>query len=424
MPQSLKKEIICIAPDFLGEFECIGSKCLHTCCSSAWKISIDKRTYQKYLRAPVCEDTRRLLGRYIRKNNSKNVADPINEYAGIVFEEGDAFCPFLDGERLCRLQKELGAEALGSVCRTFPRIKYMINGVYYRGLSLACEAAAAQTLSKKEGICFVRVPFENDTYHAPASIIDKRNEQIVDTPLFYFEDIRFFILSLLQNRDYRVWERVVILGMFMKALDDCGKEGALALVGKYGAMADEGFFREELKKLPRRFDIQLQMSSIISSVQIVSEEEKEQPSMEFLEFIDRVSKGLMISDELSPAEEIQNYQKIFEQYYEPYMEENEYIMENFLVATVFNAAFPISMKKDKAFEEFGRLAMFFALGRFFLVAMAGAHKGLDEKLVIDTLTTTARHYDIRHTTSINGSGKILKKLSADSLAWYAGLLRE
>ena len=44
----------------------------------------------------------------------------------------------------------------------------------------------------------------------------------------------------------------------------------------------------------------------------------------------------MISDELSPAEEIQNYQKIFEQYYEPYMEENEYIMENFLVATVFN----------------------------------------------------------------------------------------
>ena len=83
MPQSLKKEVICIAPDFLGEFECIGSKCLHTCCSSAWKISIDKRTYQKYLRAPVCEDTRRLLERYTRKNNSKNVADPVNEYADI-----------------------------------------------------------------------------------------------------------------------------------------------------------------------------------------------------------------------------------------------------------------------------------------------------------------------------------------------------
>ena len=45
-------------------------------------------------------------------------------------------------------------------------------------------------------------------------------------------------------------ERVEILGMFMKALDDCGKEGALALVRKYGAMAGEGFFREELKSCP------------------------------------------------------------------------------------------------------------------------------------------------------------------------------
>ena len=97
-----------------------------------------------------------MLERYTRKNNSKNVADPVNEYADIVFEEGNSYCPFLDGERLCRLQRELGAEALGSVCRTFPRVKYIINGVYYRGLSLTCEAAAAITLSKKDGKMCIR----------------------------------------------------------------------------------------------------------------------------------------------------------------------------------------------------------------------------------------------------------------------------
>ena len=108
--------------------------------------------------------------------------------------------------------KGIGSGSPGQRLRTFPRVKSIINGVYYRGLSLTCEAAATITLSKKDGICFVRIPFENDTYHAPASIIDKQNEKIVDTPLFTLRTSVFSSSLFLQNRDYRVWSASRFLG--------------------------------------------------------------------------------------------------------------------------------------------------------------------------------------------------------------------
>ena len=41
--------------DYYKEFECIGNKCEDNCCKE-WKITIDKKTYNKYkkLRQKLC----------------------------------------------------------------------------------------------------------------------------------------------------------------------------------------------------------------------------------------------------------------------------------------------------------------------------------------------------------------------------------
>lgn len=108
------KEITVTEPAFVTHFSCSGSACSDHCCKG-WKITLDKTTVKKYLASKdatirtIAQDNIILL----KKNNS--------HWGEIKLPSALGNCPYLDEDRLCRVQKTLGAKALSHTCSSFPR---------------------------------------------------------------------------------------------------------------------------------------------------------------------------------------------------------------------------------------------------------------------------------------------------------------
>lgn len=100
-------------PKYFKEFRCIGGECPETCCrdwSIDWKIEdLDK------IRSTSSSDT---LNELIQQ--SFELSDDKKYFSIKLCADGR--CPFLNrNSGLCDIQKELGEEYLGRVCRQYPR---------------------------------------------------------------------------------------------------------------------------------------------------------------------------------------------------------------------------------------------------------------------------------------------------------------
>jgi len=119
-----------IRPAYAEGFQCIGSACEDTCCQ-AWTVPVDQATYEKYQALP--EGPLRVLvnASVVRTEVSGNAgtgAGKARPYAAIRMNEANE-CPLLTEEKLCRVQKELGADLLSHACATYPRIVNSVGGV-------------------------------------------------------------------------------------------------------------------------------------------------------------------------------------------------------------------------------------------------------------------------------------------------------
>ena len=114
------------------------------CCSSGWDIPVE----------PAIEDRLRgALGQgELRRPSRAAGRDPFRQVSGlphgarVVLRADEAGrCVFLDPERgrLCTIHRELGAPALASACRDFPRIVTLTPAGYSITLSHYCPTAAA-----------------------------------------------------------------------------------------------------------------------------------------------------------------------------------------------------------------------------------------------------------------------------------------
>ena len=86
------------------------------------------------------------LGKLIQLNKSNPTT---SEYARIPLTIQSA-CPFLDEERLCGIQKELGEEMRSATCATYPRAVSTNAGQTERALNLSCPEAARLTLLHRD----------------------------------------------------------------------------------------------------------------------------------------------------------------------------------------------------------------------------------------------------------------------------------
>ena len=120
-------------PNYYRDFHCIASACPDSCCKE-WTVDVDSPSADFYrsLEGPLGERLRQVL---------KDTED------GTVMTIENGRCPMWRQDGLCRIQAELGHDALCRVCQDFPRLRHDYGDFIELGLELSCPEAARLILN-------------------------------------------------------------------------------------------------------------------------------------------------------------------------------------------------------------------------------------------------------------------------------------
>ena len=128
-------------PDYYGAFRCLAGACPHTCCEK-WEVVIDEETARLYGKVPGP------LGEKLR------AAMAVDEDGDVCFPLSGGRCPFLDGENLCEIHRQLGPEATSVTCRAHPRFVEDYGPFREVSLSASCPAALELLLGSEAPLTF------------------------------------------------------------------------------------------------------------------------------------------------------------------------------------------------------------------------------------------------------------------------------
>ena len=132
-------------PQYYKTFRCIASACPDSCCHE-WEVDVDAEAAAYYRSLPG------ELGDRLR-----SVLRDTEDGACMTIEDGR--CPMWRQDGLCRIQAQLGHDALCHTCRTFPRLRHDYGDFAELGLELSCPEAARLILSGKDiAICNETAP--------------------------------------------------------------------------------------------------------------------------------------------------------------------------------------------------------------------------------------------------------------------------
>ena len=121
-------------PAYYPKFQCIAGACPDSCCKE-WEVDVDDASAAFYrgLDGALGDRLRQVL---------KDTED------GTVMVIEDNRCPMWRQDGLCRIQAELGHDALCQTCQQFPRLRHDYGDFVEWGLELSCPEAARLILSQ------------------------------------------------------------------------------------------------------------------------------------------------------------------------------------------------------------------------------------------------------------------------------------
>ncbi len=173
-------------PAYFDSFYCIAVLCPDSCCKE-WEVEVDEQSaaFYRSLQGPLGDRLRAVLK-----------DDP--EW-GTVMTIENGRCPMWRKDSLCRIQAELGHNALCKTCRDFPRLCHDYGTFRELGLELSCPEAARLILT------------------APAAPFVTEDIPGGDTP-DYDEDAMTVLLqtreealAILQHPDYSITQALTLL---------------------------------------------------------------------------------------------------------------------------------------------------------------------------------------------------------------------
>ena len=131
-------------PEYYQSFRCIASACPDSCCKE-WEVDVDDTAtaFYRNLEGPLGDRLRQVL---------RDTED------GTLMTIENGRCPMWRQDGLCRIQAELGHDALCQVCREFPRLRHDYGDFVEYGLELSCPEAARLILSMPHTLSVENVP--------------------------------------------------------------------------------------------------------------------------------------------------------------------------------------------------------------------------------------------------------------------------
>ena len=193
-------------PQYYHLFSCIAADCPDSCCKG-WAVDVDDDVAAFYRNLPG--DLGDRLRSVLR-----------NDGDGAYMQIENGRCPMWRNDGLCRIQAELGHDALCHVCRTFPRLRHVYGDFTELGLELSCPEAARLILDEASEMICLEIPGGEEIIY---------DQEVMATLL----RSRAEILSFLQSDDYTVPQQLAILLLYAHGVQaelDGGEEAILSPV--------------------------------------------------------------------------------------------------------------------------------------------------------------------------------------------------
>jgi lysine-N-methylase len=350
------KKFKILKPQYFDAFRCRGEGCASNCCRRDWRIDVDKIGYYKLKSLPGTAWQKKFAQNII-PNKKPQMAD--DDYAQIDNKKGG--CPFLDGG-LCSIELAWGKDYLPLVCHTYPRIYNIVDGIPEKALALSCPEAAKLILSDPNTLKFVQQEEEFYLFNIISNTLDTEQNNAFHKEQRYFAHLRFFLITLLQNRTYALWERLAIMGSFFYSLPSYGVPENIAA---YKNRLQRHDFTHFLSSIPKHIELKTEIIKRLLAMPNPLAESV------FIECMAEFECGFDVKGGLN-TEEIEislRYADTYYNYYLPFLSANAHILEHYLVNHVFTTLFPFNEDRG-LFTNYTYLAIHYALIKILLIGTA------------------------------------------------------
>jgi lysine-N-methylase len=321
-------------PDYSERFRCIAEACEDTCCSG-WGVPVDQGTYEKYRSHPGMKP---FVGSLIVLDpNASSTAD----FARMPLSQ-DGKCAFLEPSHLCSIQHRLGEEMLPVTCSTYPRAVSSLTGAVEKALNLSCPEAARVTLLDANLLGNA----------LPESIGMERYLNLLwfEYPLRK-EDVRLavreFVLLVLTDRRYPLWQRLYLLAPFGRRLRTLSGSKSIAawceanplhlthVLEESARSVARGRLLSVLDEIPAQPDQQLQVVTEIMRLRM-----QEGPVVpRLVECAQEFEQGLGCTAGTEQGI-LDAYAEGYRTFYRALMDAQPHILENYLINYVFKNHYP------------------------------------------------------------------------------------
>ena len=395
------KKFPTVMPTIYDKFQCKGGACRNTCCQQ-WEINISRGEYNKLRHRIKDEKMQSLFHRVPRKEATDD------RYALVELDE-EGYCPYLTDSKMCGLQLEHGYPILPNICKLFPRIYKQINHELHAfSLDTGCERTLELLWEEAEnGLRFTSDMRDNLGLLSRDSVAPK-------FAVFsdYISDIQNLCIWLLQNRDYSLSDRMLILGLAMRELQEIEDAQAAERIPewfvKWQAHTKGSVLAETLSQLEgNRQWFLMNNGKLLLNLRRIPFINQLYPSL--AEHIDLVRQPESFSCNAD------KYHALDTQFAQQFPN-IDHFFENYMVLTLFRLIFPFN--QASVWQSYLYLCSFYSLMRF--VAVAAAPHSIEE--LIDALSILSRTC-LNMNYFSNFTAEQLDSSDSSSLAHMAILLR-
>jgi lysine-N-methylase len=417
-------QIEIIQPTYADSFRCIGSDCEDTCCRG-WIVPVDQLTVEKYKTLPAGA-LHALIDASILLTPGGGEGSKPASFATIQMTAAKQ-CPLLSEERLCRIQAEFGEAFLPTSCATYPRIVRVVGNSEEKALTLSCPEAARLVLLNPALLSpthrTITEPLSNQLPGGD-TIEDARSLQS------WFWSIRESVLTLIRNRTYQLWQRLFLLGVLCRQLEAIakGEPGSPAVpefLRDFEGTVASGAPRTALDTLPVERGLQLDVVLRLAGMLL----HRSNVHARFVESVEAFTAGIGNGPGATFESLTANYTLAHDRFYAPFFDRYPYILENYLINTIFRCQFPFGREgmrpgsSPSVVREYVTLMAQFALMKGWLIGVAGRHReAFSTDHVVHTVQAVSKHFE-HHVEFLNEAHALLLESQMDGERGAAILLR-
>lgn len=383
-------QTIMVRPTYLRDFSCTISGCSDTCCKH-WEVQIDRETYDKYT-AGDCGEFSVLMNEYLSLKPEPDRSDALY---GVIAHMENGYCPFLSPERACRLHAEFGPEFLSNACALYPRATNMIDGVCEQAGDVSCPVMAELVLGRKDGIQFEEGEFEYERMDRQLffEVADTSEAVMSEVERDMLLRIREFSMAMLSDRSMTLDLRLLAMEEYHRAVSHMIRGGDYEGVIVYSEDPDMAGMKERAVD-----DLDIDISGLVAGqleellALISAYDPGTLPGIDrynglYREFVLGMgySEGILLGD-LAGV-----YMETRKRLYDPFIEEHEYLMENYLLNDYFKRAEPFTgYETGDVYAGFFKLVQKFSLMRLILAGVAGFRSKLSKESFIEVVQIVSR----------------------------------